>query len=235
VAIDTKQPYSDGWWLERLYNQLRAQQKQCDEWWERFSGRPRMSERTANEMEALALFEKLGRRNYERVIVNAVLSKLRIVGIRTAADSDQGGDSTAFRTWKKLRGKLWTLDVHLYTLAMGRGYAIVGRDEDGELAITAEDPRYVTAITDPANPYKVLAALKLFHDDVADQDVAYLYLPGRVMVATRPRKAVAGAGITFDGHYYDWDVDAFDESGELCGPASPARSMIWLCWTTTTT
>jgi hypothetical protein len=230
VPIDTKTPYSDGWWLERLYNQLRVQQVVCEERFERFSGRPKMSERTANEREAIALFEKLGRRNYERVIVNAVLSRLRIVGIRTAADDDQGGDDDAFRTWKKHRGKLWTLEVHLMTLAMGLGYAIVGRDDDGNLLVTAEDPRFVTAITDPANPYKVLAALKLFHDDVADEDVAYLYLPGRVMVAKRPRKAAAGAGIKFQARYYDWDVDSYDDAGELLheGLSGPVEGLALL-------
>jgi hypothetical protein len=121
------------------------------------------------------------------------------------------------------------------TLAMGRAYAIVGRDDDGNLLVTAEDPRFVTAITDPANPYKVLAALKLFHDDVADQDVAYLYLPGRVMVAKRPRKAAAGAGIKFKARYYDWDVDATTSRGvDPRRPLGP-RSRAWRCSTTTAT
>jgi hypothetical protein len=222
VPIDTKTPESDGWWLQRCYDQLRTQQDQCEDRDRRFRGEPELSERTPNEREVMRLFEKLGRRNFERIIVNAILSRLGVVGIRTAVDDDEGGDAEAFRIWKKLRGKLWTADAFRMKLSMGLAYVIVGRDEDGQPLVTAEDPRFVTAITDPANPYNVLAALKLFHDDVADQDVAYLYLPGRVMVATRPRKAVAGAGIKFNARYWEWSVDVEDvESGQLIAGLSP--------------
>lgn len=214
MAIDTKTPDSDGWWLQRLYDQLRVQEKECEANDARYRGEPPLPERTENERDVVRLFEKLSRRNMERLIVNAVLSRMSIVGIRTAVDDDEGGDADGFRTWKQLRGKLWTIEVLRYALSMGLGYVIVGRDDDGNVLVTAEDPRQVTAITDPANPYKVLASLKLYHDDVADQDVAYLYLPGRVMVATRQRKAVAGAGLRFNARYWDWDVDYYDEQAK---------------------
>jgi hypothetical protein len=119
---------------------------------------------------------------------------------------------------------------------MGLAYVIVGRDPDGEVLVTAEDPRFVTAITDPANPYKVLAALKLFHDDVADQDVAYLYLPGRVMAATRPRKAAAGAGITFNPRYWDWTSTRRRRVGRAHrGPVAGRHRRAERCSTTTAT
>lgn len=218
MAIDTKTPYSDGWWLDRLYCQLRVQQRKCIALQKRYEGDAPIPFISDIQQDAVKWFVEKSRTNFERVIVNAVLSRLSIVGIRTAAKGGdgEGGDSDAFTQWKKARGKLFTLDVHKMALAMSRAYLIVGKDDDGNLLVTAEDPRLVTAITDPANPYKVLAGLKLFHDDVNDQDVAYLYLPGRVMVATKPRKATySSQDVRFNPAAYRWDVDILGEFGEV--------------------
>ena len=216
MAIDTSVPYSDGWWLKRLYDQLRPQQKRCHALQERFEGNAPLPFVSDIQKSAVKWFVEKSRTNFERVIVNAVLSRLRIRGIRTAVDSDEGGDAEAFKIWKKARGKLFTLDVHEMALAMSMSYLIVGKDADGNLLVTAEDPRLVTAICDPANPYKVLAALKLCYDDVQQADVAYLYLPGRLMVAKKPRKRSPGSSdIRFNPAAFSWDMDVFNDLGEL--------------------
>jgi hypothetical protein len=80
---------------------------------------------------------------------------------------------------------------------------IVGWDDDnGVPVVTAEDPRQVVTIHDPRDQRRVLAALKMFRDDEAEADFAYLYLPGRVFVARRAtrvrrrscRSSMAGRG-----------------------------------------
>lgn len=213
---DTKVPYSDGWWLDRLYAQLKVQQRRCQELQDRYEGNSPLPFVSDIQRDAVKWFVEKSRTNFERLIVTAVLSRLRIAGIRTAVDSDEGGDADAFTTWKKAHGKLFTLDVHKMMLAMSRGYIIVGKDSDGNLLVTAEDPRLVTHISDPANPYKVLASLKLFHDDVNDEDVAYLYLPGRAEVAKRSRKVTAGsADVKFNANAYYWDRNILDDLGVI--------------------
>lgn len=214
MAVDTAIPFSDGWWLKRLYEQLRVQQKRCEALQQRYKGNPPMPYVSDTQRDAVRAFMENAVTTFERVIVMAVLSRLRVNGIRTAVDADEGGDGDAFAVWQAARGKLFSLDVHEMALTMGLGYVIVGKDADGQLLVTAEDPRLVTAITDPADPYRVLAALKLFHDPVADQDVAYLYLPGRVRVAKRPRKATAASqDVRFSPGGYLWDDDVFDDAG----------------------
>lgn len=214
--IDTSVPYSDGWWIKKLYDQLRVQQRRCQALQERYEGNAPLPFVSDIQKSAVKWFVEKSRTNFERVIVNAVLSRLRIRGIRTAVDSDEGGDAAAFTQWRKARGKLFTLDAHKMMLAMSLAYIIVGKDADGGLLVTAEDPRLVTAITDPANPYKVLAALKLFHDDVADNDVAYLYLPGRLMVARKPRKRAPGSmDVRFNPAAWAWDLDILNDLGEI--------------------
>jgi len=215
-VIDTKVPYSDGWWLQRLYQQLRVQQDRCEKLQRRYEGNAPIPFISPIQQEAVRWFVEKSRTNFERVIVNAVLSRLRIRGLRTAVDDDEGGDADAFKAWLGARGKLWTLDVHKMALAMSMAYLIIGKDADGRLLVTAEDPRLVTAITDPANPYKVLAALKLFYDEVAQADVAYLYLPGRLMVAKKPRKrAVGSSDVKFNPSAFSWDMNIFNDLGEL--------------------
>lgn len=216
VADGIDVPYSDSWWLQRLYEQLRLQQKRCQSLQARFEGDAPLPFVSDIQKSAVKWFVEKSRTNVERLIVNAVLSRLRIRGIRTAVDSDEGGDAQAFTTWKKARGKLFTLDVHEMALSMSLAFLIVGKDPDGKLLVTAEDPRLVTAITDPANPYKVLAALKLFHDDVNDQDVAYLYLPGRLRVAKKYRKRMPGsADVRFNPRAFVWDENILNDLGEV--------------------
>lgn len=211
---DVETPYSDGWYMYRLYQQLREQQKRCDSLQRRFEGNAPLPYVSDIQRDAVKWFVEKSRTNFEKVIVTAVLSRLRIRGIRTAVDAGEGGDAEAFRQWQAARGKLFTLDVHKMALAMSMSYAIVGKRDDGSLIVTAEDPRLVTAFTDPTDPYKVVAALKVFHDDVAQEDVAYLYLPGRVRIAKKPRKTpIASKDVRFSPSAFSWDAQILTSIG----------------------
>src|ERR1035441_6162058 len=78
-------------------------------------------------------------------------------------------------------------------LTMGAGYAIVGFDDGTtQPVITVEDPRQVITEQDPTNLQRVMAGLKIYHDDVRNLDVAYLYLPGVVYTATKQRTEIFG-------------------------------------------
>jgi hypothetical protein len=92
VPIDTTVPYSDGWWLQRLHNQLRVQRIECQKLWDRYEGDAPLPTVNKNQAEAVRWFIGQSRTNWERLIVAAVLSRLRIRGIRTAKDNDEGGD-----------------------------------------------------------------------------------------------------------------------------------------------
>lgn len=228
MPIDTTEPFSDGWWLQKLHNQLRFQRVECEKLWKRYKGDAPLPTVNQNQAEAVKWFIGQSRTNFERLIVLAVLSRLRIRGIRTAKDPDQGGDVEAFNTWKRSRGKLWSLDVHKYALTMRRGYVVVGQDDKGKLLVTAEDPRQMTAIVDPANPMRTIAALKLYYDDAAQQDVAYLFLPGKIRVARRDRGSHTPLiGNEFHPVAFSWDQDLVDESGALL-QSSASEDPPWL-------
>ena len=219
MPIETSVVGSDGWWLARLYNQLRQQRRECEKLWERYEGNPPLPVVNKNQAEATRWFITLTRTNFERLIVAAVLSRLKIRGIRTAADDDEGGDAEAYALWKGTGGKNWSREAHKYALTMRKGYVVVGM-VDGQLLVTAEDPRQFTAVTDPATG-EVVAALKLYYDDVEQQDVAVLFLPGRVRRATKPRTVAVSAmpplAKRFQAANFNWSVDWLDDAGNLVG------------------
>ena len=175
MPIEVSEPYTDGWWLAQLYAKLRDQQKHADEMHKRYIGDPPLPALNPNQRAAVYWFIKKSRTNFERLIVNAVKARLKIRGIRTAVDNDEGGDAEAFTKWKRSRGKLWAKEAHEFALSMGLGFVMVGKNERGKLLVTAEDPRSCAVITDPADPLRVVAGLKLIYDPVEGQDVAYLF------------------------------------------------------------
>lgn len=219
MSIDIKEPFSDGWWMDRLAKQLREQAKHCEALHQRYIGNPPLPKVHQNAEEIVKLFLAKARTNWERLIVAAPLSRMRVVGIRTAVDADSDGDADAYGEWSAANMKLVMREALKMRFEMGRGYIIVGLDAEGGILATAEDPRQVTAAVDPANPYRTLAAFKLSHDEAAGLDLAYLYMPGgRVRVATRPRKArpaLDGSyGVTWSAAAFTFDdEDVRDETG----------------------
>lgn len=216
----TGTPYTDEWWLERLSKQLVVQARRSQLMWDRYAGEPPLPTVHPNVAPVVRAFLRKARTRFERLIVAGPLSRMKIVGIRTAVDSDADGDAGAFGVWSAANMKLVTREVHKMMFAMGLAYVIVGRDTAGGLLVTAEDPRNVTAIVDPANPYRVLAALKLVHDDIAGEDVAYLYMDGRVRVAYRARKARAAVSgsvaVSYSSSLFEWDdADTYDAEGRI--------------------
>lgn len=222
MPIDTSEVGSDGWMLDRLYHKLRKQQRHCESLHKRYRGDPPLPAMNPNQAEATKLFVKKARTNFERLIVKAVLDRLKIRGIRTAADNDESGDAEAFETWKESRGALWSTEVAKHALTMGKGFVMVGKSEDtGKLLVTAEDPRMCAVLTDPADPLKVIAGLKLIFDDVGQQDIAYLFRRegDRVWMrkASRPRYFFSTSATTlraFDSGAFDWMALAEAESFE---------------------
>jgi hypothetical protein len=233
VPISTEVPYSDGWWLQQLYHQLRNQADHAEEMHKRFIGDPPMPAVNENQREATKWFIKKARTNFERLIVNAVLSRLRIRGIRTSVDPDEGGDADAFKEWKQARGVMWSREVAKFALSMGRGYVMVGKNpRTRKLLVTAEDPRKVTVMCDPADPLRPVAALKLTFDSVAKVDTAHLFLldegdtPAddkvRMRVATRDRAVSQPVlGFQFDAQAFDWNALGEGDDGSVIQDYEP--------------
>lgn len=211
MSIDVAERGSDGWWLQQLATKLAGRQQRLHALNERYEGRPPLPVGAENAREAYRAFQRKARTNYSELIVEAVRERMQIAGFRTAATQGQAeADEEARRIWEDNGGDVLSADVHEWALSMGDAYVIVGA-EDGQARVTGEDPRQVITVHDPARRDATRAALKMFHDPDEAVDLAFLYLPGRVRVAARPRNA-RNDKVRFDRRSWDWDDE---RSGDL--------------------
>lgn len=183
MPIDTKTPESPGWWLERLLRKLRADRPRfdnLDRYYRNENGIPVYADDACKE--AYKRLMRISRTNWAALSVEAPLERMQPTGFRTGAEGDRLGDSEAWRIWQANGLDAGMPQVFETSMSMSMGFMIVG-DVDPDIGaplITAEDPREVVVETDPKRRSKVLAALKVFRDDSAEVDRAYLYLPGMV-------------------------------------------------------
>jgi hypothetical protein len=219
VPIDVKDPESEGWWLQQLAVKLqRRNRDRLNDLQRRFEGDPPLPEGAENAKGAYQAFQKKARSNFAELAVEAARERLTPIGIRTGVKADEVGDGQAWKTWRSAGMDVKVADVLESMLALGDGYMIVGVDErttGDEVTrtpiITAEDPRQVITAHDPLDQRRVVAALKMFHDPVAALDLAYLYLPGKVRVATRPQRRTSGLQAKFSPGTWDWDEERSSE------------------------
>lgn len=212
MPIDTREAGSPGWWLDRLGGRLMKRRPRLDRLWNYYIGDPDLPEGDEGYREAYQAFQKKARTNYARLAVKATRDRMILNGFRTGADDDENGDKTARDIMSANGLRVEYGDLHTFVLVMGVGYTIIGGPSAGTAGfptITVEDPRQVITEHDPVNPRRVRAALKLFTDDVTGDDLAYLYLPGRVRVATR--KTTTSTGNLFAVGGWEWDEDKSDD------------------------
>ncbi|MER7169154.1 phage portal protein [Micromonospora sp. NPDC000207] len=209
MPIDVAEVRSPGWWMARLFKKLNERQRvaRLELLHDYLHGRPRLPQGAENVRDMFAAFQRKACVNFPALVVGAVSDRLTPVGFQTAADDDASGDQAAADLWKRARLKTTAADVHEMMLNLGEAFVIVGPvDEDtGAPVVTAEDPRWMVAESDPARPHKLLAALKVLWDDIEGVSRAYLYLPGRVFVAVKPSKTPVARPV-FTPQSWSWDA-----------------------------
>jgi hypothetical protein len=246
VAINTQVPRSPGWWMKRLSAMLADQRRasRLQLLTDYLRGNPPLPEGAENAREAYANFQKKARSNFSELVVSAVSQRMTPVGFKTAVDADASGDAEVGQMWTQVGLDVLSADVHDLMLGLGESYVIVGAVSPNTEApvVTCEDPRWMVAETDPAEPETLLAAMKVLRDDVGQEDRAYLYLPAgdgrdtaQVWVAVRKATGyeVPGSGavyvpytdreprsprLPFDGRSWSWDET---RSGALDHPRIP--------------
>jgi hypothetical protein len=209
LPIDTSEPLSDGWWIKRLARRLSDEYDRLDKLDSYYRGDPplQLAAVEPTRRDTYKAFIKKARLNFAELVVDALAERLFPVGFLTGATTDELGDQEALELWHRIGLDIQFADLLQMLFTMSKSYAIVGFDDDDQQPIvTAEDPREVITEQDPARPQKTLAGLKLYHDDVHSLDLAYLYVPGKVRVASRERKAKT-PGVNFNAASFDWDEE----------------------------
>lgn len=210
MAIDTTVPLSPGWWIARLSRKMQLRNRRIYRLDLYLRGVPPIYGVAEHRKAVYQEFLRKARSNFAELVVEAVRERMSISGFRTAAETELSGDDNAWSIWKANGLDIESSEVHQHMLGFGDAYVIVGYDDATKKPIiTGEDPRQVITEHDPMRPQEVIAALKLFHDDVNDVDLAFLYLPGIVYTAARRRRATlrpdgSSAAATFSATAWDW-------------------------------
>lgn len=206
--------YTPEWWLVRLSEELSDRQDRIELLRSYADGNGPLPEGAAGMREAYRAFQRKARTNFGSLIVEAVRERMTPAGFR-ATDAEM--DAEANRIWQANQLDVFAGDVHQDMLTVGYGYVLVngpiqrsgfwgtidklfGQPSAGTPVITREDPALMITAHDPLQPQRVVAALKVFHDDVEEKDYAYLYLPGVCYVAEKSAKRGASADISASGY-----------------------------------
>lgn len=214
---DSDRPYSPGWYLGQLMNELCGRQRRVrlellNDYLTGNAPLPRGAERAR---EAYESFMRMARSNFARLVVTSLSERLRITGFRSAVEDDETGDPELGNLWQRAGMDVVAADVHKGTFGLSEYYVIVGDiDEDTDAAVvTAEDPRWIVGMPDPDNARRLIAALKVKYDAADNVDRLYLYLAGKaiapganaqIWVAERNAMGRMGPMVGFDPREWTW-------------------------------
>lgn len=193
------QPGTPEWWFASLAARLAERNKRISRLEAYMNGDAPLPEAYQGLREVYREFQHKARTNFAEIIVEAVQERMTPAGF--TVEGAEGLDRIARGIWSRNELDVFAPDVHTDMLAYSVGYVIVGPSDDGAI-ITPEDPRLVITAQDPLRPTRTIAALKMFRDPEAGLDVAYLYLPGSVLRASRP---VTAGELQPDIAGFDWE------------------------------
>jgi len=171
---------SPGWWVHQLDRALARKKPRLNLLLSYDEGNAPLMEIAPSVREAYAVFQKRARTNFASLVVDAMVDRIQVAGMRTGAEGDEYGDALAWDWWQANELDADANVLHRSCFVMGEGFVIVGDlDPDtGVPTVTVEDPRQIAVATDPMRRRRVRAALKRFTDEWTGLDHAYLYLRG---------------------------------------------------------
>lgn len=160
------------WWLNRLAHRLDLVRPRIAHLRRYLDGDAPLPEGAEGCKEAYKKFQRKARTNLAELVVDAVVERM-VPGGFLVGDSNQD-DNDARRIWKANRLEVWSVDVHRDMVGLRSGYVCVQPGEDG-VEITHERPEQVITEHDPARPDRRRAGLKVYRDEVAQLDFAYVH------------------------------------------------------------
>jgi hypothetical protein len=186
VAIpDVDVPGSDGWWMNKAWTELKAKRKHYTLLENYRRGTPPISMGTAKVASAFYRFQQQCRTNVADLAVQALVERMGVRTIRTAASADDDGDVQATRLWSASGMSVAQSDVYRMLATYGEAFTSTSAPDtdDGWSRIVAEDPRECVVLHD--NQGRAVAGFKLASDTLGGYDYAILWRPGRKVVAVK--------------------------------------------------
>ncbi|MBM4575281.1 phage portal protein [Rhodococcus hoagii] len=125
--------------------------------------------------------QRKARSNYATMCVDVMTDRSVLQGVTTESDNDIDGDDLARKIQAASGFAAVQRDVQTYLFTLGEAYVTVvppaeGTGEDAVPMMIAEDPRRCVGQVDPANPTRLMAAVKYYDDELRDCQIALLFV-----------------------------------------------------------
>jgi len=163
-------------------------------------GQAPLPEMTAETREAWQMFQRRSRTNWGRLIVDSVVDRVIPTGITVAGDPQSPLAVRAQRIWRDNRMdavvkewvRLGLIFRQSYLTAWGGGVS----DDSDDVAITADGPETMCMITNPLQPWRPEAAVKVWRDEELAEDYAMVWMRDGWVKFRRPATIMVERGVT---------------------------------------
>lgn len=188
---------SPDWWLSRLEARLVRRRKDVKRYHDYYRGDHPLPSAPEKAKEAFLRLLEQATSNWMALVVDATTERLTVDGFRLG--EDQRGDAEAWRLWQENNLDADAEMVHTEALVSGEAYVSVWADpaRPESALITPEHPSQVVVEHVPGSVRQRSAALKVWTDDVAEEDLATLYLPDAIY-KFRAKRAMGD--VVFEGY-----------------------------------
>lgn len=166
-------------WLARLGQKLKNRRPRVDYWARYYRGDQDLPSGPSQHSDAYRRFQAKARTNLCFLCAESMVHRTQVIGFRDPKYKSRELDPV-WQLWQKAR-----LDARQYGLwrksySKSTSYAVLGVDPRSKTMprVTIEGPETVIVEIDPGDSSRRLAALRLWHDEIARRWYATLYLPG---------------------------------------------------------
>jgi hypothetical protein len=156
--------------------------------WSYNVGDPPLPQIEPEYREAFLHVLRKARSNYAPMCIAAMADRMELQSVSTLQDDDTDGDDIAADIMEETGfGAVWKT-VQDYAFSMSESYGMVVPGVEGGPTLSngapipsihAIDPRRCIGIPDFQNPVRLRAAVVKQYDPITDQQVAFLFLPGK--------------------------------------------------------
>ena len=163
-------------WLPILAKRLDERRPRIDELRGYANGDAPLPEMGPNVRASWSKFQKKARANLGGLAIEAPANRMVVSGAQVGQANQD--DDRVRAIYRRNRLDVAFPDAIRDALATAFGYVVVGRDAFGRAVVTAEQPEFMYAATDPLQPWVSRAALKVWRDLDEGLDYAYVWVPG---------------------------------------------------------
>lgn len=168
-------------WLARLGPKLIERQNAIGFWSRYYHGDHDLPVGPSQHKQAFTRFQQMARTNLCLLCAESMVHRMAVTGFRepSAGQPDQPDDQV-WGLWQDARLDARQFGVYRKAFSRSAAYVTVGLNprKPRTPRLTIEGPENVIVETDPADASRRLAALRLWHDSIAQKWMATLYLPG---------------------------------------------------------